>query len=58
MTRKIAPHKLIGLMILILSFACGWLMMDIHSFMQTPLHLPGADNAGPASENPAAETCQ
>jgi len=58
MTRKIAPHKLIGLMILILSFACGWLMMDIHSFMQTPLHLPGADNAGPASENPAAETSQ
>ena len=52
MTRKFAPHKLIGLMILVLSFGCGWLMMDIQTFLQSPLNLPATDNARPGGVDP------
>jgi len=56
MTRKLAPHKLIGLMVLVLSFGCGWLLMDIQTFLQSPLNLPPADNARPAGEDAPAES--
>jgi UPF0755 protein len=40
MVRKFALHKLLGILILLTSFSSGWLIMDIQSFMQSPLTLP------------------
>jgi len=40
MGRRFALNKLIGWIILLSSFASGWLIMDIQSFMRSPLTLP------------------
>ena len=52
MTRTFAPHKLLGLMILFASFSAGWLLMDVQSFMRSPLILPGVSSDQSTVEQP------
>lgn len=35
--RRFAPHRIVGILIIVLSFGVGWLLMDFQSFLNTPL---------------------
>jgi len=44
MASKFALNRLIGMAVLLVSFGGGWVFMELHDYMQTPLRLPGIKN--------------